>query len=104
MPTILRGSIGARQHAAGPLYRKSPGVKQFAHMTGMIMNSELFLDHPANQGGRPDPTVQTVSHWATVKDVSQLLLLFLRQFRRPTRPIPFQQPLDSLNLITLQPL
>src|ERR1022692_855304 len=73
-------------------------------MTRMIMNIELFLDHPANHGGCPDPTVQTVSRWPAVQDVSQLSLLFLRQFRRPTRPIPFQQALNSLNLITLQPL
>src|SRR6266852_6258077 len=84
VPSVLRRGIGARQHAAGPLHRKSPAVKQLAHMPRMILNPELLLDHPGNHGRRPDAAVQTVSYRTTVENVAQLLLLLFCQFRRPT--------------------
>src|SRR6478672_9312453 len=40
VPSVLCRGIGARQHAAGPLHRKSPAMKQSAHMAGMILNTE----------------------------------------------------------------
>src|SRR6266852_1300939 len=84
VPSVLRRGIGARQHATGPLHRKSPAVKQLAHMPRMILNPELLLDHPGNHGRRPDAAVQTVSYRTTVENVAQLLLLLFCQFRRPT--------------------
>src|ERR1700686_298160 len=90
VPSVLRCGIGACQHAAGPLHREPPAVKQLAHMARMILNPELLLDHPGNHGRGPDATVQTVSYRTTVENVSQLLLLLFCQFRWPTRPIPFQ--------------
>jgi hypothetical protein len=76
-------------------------MQQFAHMARMILNPELLLDHPGNHGRRPDAAVQTVSHRATVENVTQLLLLLFCQLRGPTRPIAFQQTIDSIGLITL---
>jgi hypothetical protein len=103
VPSVLRCRVGARQHAAGPLHRKSPSVKQFAHVAGMILNAEFLLDHPSNHGRRPDAAIQTVRHRTAVENVTQLLLLLFCQLRGPTRPIPFQQTIDSLRLITLEP-
>src|SRR5260370_9438267 len=104
VPSVLRRGIGARQHAARALHRKSPTMKQFAHVARMILNPELLLDHPGNHGRRPDAGVQTVGHRTTIENVPQVLLLLLCQFRWPTRAIPFQQTIDSIGLITLKPL
>src|ERR1700694_356330 len=101
---VLRRDIGAGQNAARTLHRKSPGMKQLAHMTGVILDAELLLDHPSDHGRRPNAVVQTVRHWTAVQNISQLLLLLFRQFRWPTRPIAFQQTVHSIALIALEPL
>jgi hypothetical protein len=73
-------------------------------MTGVILDAELLLDHPGDHGRRPDAVVQTVSRRTAIQDISQLLLLLLRQFRWPARPIAFQQTVHSIGLIALEPL
>jgi hypothetical protein len=69
-PAVLRGDVRARQNAARPLHRKSPGGQQLAHMTGMILDAEFLFDHPGDHGRRPDAIVQTVSHRAAVQNIS----------------------------------
>src|SRR5712691_5982756 len=103
-PAVLRRDIGAGQNAPWTLHRKSPGRKQLAHMTGVILDAELLLDHPGNHGRRPDAVVQTISHRTAVQNISQLLLLLFRQLRWSTRPVAFQQTVHSIRLIVLEPL
>src|ERR1700758_4764899 len=66
VPSVLGCGIGARQHTARPLHRKSPAMKQFPYLAGMILNTELLLDHPGNHGRRPDAAVQTVRNRTAV--------------------------------------
>src|SRR3982751_5813231 len=81
VPAILRRSVGPSQHAAGPLHRKSPVMKQLAHVPRMILNAEFLLDQPGDHGPCANAAVQPVSDRAAVQDISQLLLLFLGEFR-----------------------
>jgi hypothetical protein len=80
VPAVLRYGVGAGQYAAGPLHRKSPGMKQLAHMAGMILDPELLLDYPGDHGRRPNAAVQPVGYRTAVQDVYQLLLLLLGEF------------------------
>jgi hypothetical protein len=100
-PTV---HIGAGQHAARALHRKSPGMEQLTHMARVMVDAELLLDHAGDHGRCPDAVVQAVSHRTTVQNISQLLLLLFRQFRWPTRPIAFQRSVHSIGLTALEPL
>jgi len=79
MPSVLRGGVGPRQYAPGPLHREAERVKQLAHMSRMVGDAELLLDHPGNHRRGPYAVVQSVSHRTAVQNVAQLLALLLCQ-------------------------
>ena len=50
MPAVLRSSVGARQNAAGALHREAHLVQQLPHVSRMVSDAELLLDHPGEHG------------------------------------------------------
>src|SRR5271167_1339987 len=103
VPTVLCRRVGPGQHPTRSLHRIPPRMQQLAHMARMILDAELLLDYPSDHRRGPDPVVQTVSHWTAVQYVPHLLLLRVRQGGGTARPVAFQQTLDTLGLIALQP-
>ena len=79
---------------------KAEFVQQLAHMSGMVGEFELLLDHPRNHRRSSHAIVQSVSHRATVQQVSQLLALLWCQLGRSSGSVSFQQALDTVSLIS----
>ena len=84
MPTVLLRAIGSGQNSLRALHGKTNFMQQSTYMAGMIMDSELFFDHPADHGRSPNSCIQTVGHRTTVQDVAQLLPLLARQLGWPS--------------------
>ncbi|MBV8899473.1 MAG: hypothetical protein JOY92_05095 [Verrucomicrobia bacterium] len=78
-------------------------MQQLAHMTGVVLHAELLLDHPGNPRRGPDAAVQAVSRRAALDNVTQLLLLNVRQLRRSPGSMSFQQAFYSIGLVLLEP-
>src|ERR1700730_15529722 len=79
-------------------------MQQLAHMSGMVLHTELLFDHPGDHRRGPHSALQSVSHRTTVENVSELFSLPLRQHRRPTGPVALEQALYPMSLIAQQPL
>ena len=104
VPAILLRGIGARQQTAGALHRKAQSMKELAHMSGMVADTELCFDHTGNQGRGPHPAVQSIGDRPAVEEVLELFALRLTQLGWSARPIPLQETLDSVRLVAGQPL
>src|SRR5271166_1257668 len=79
-------------------------MQQLAHMAGVVVHSELLLNHPRDHGRGPDSGVQAIGHRAAVQDVLQGLLVRATQLRRSSAALSFQQTFDAMGFITCQPL
>src|ERR1035437_5168259 len=99
MPAVLRSSVGVRQNAAGELEREAHLGQQLSHVSRMVRDAELFLNHPGEHGRGPDSRVQTVGYRATVEDIAEWGALLRRQTRWTAGSVALQQPIHSVSLI-----
>src|SRR5271166_2693850 len=104
VPAILQLGVGFGQNPSWALHRKAQFMQQLAHMAGVVVHSELLLNHPRDHGRGPDSGVQAIGHRAAVQDVLQGLLVRATQLRRSSAALSFQQTFDAMGFITCQPL
>src|SRR5271166_5422383 len=78
-------------------------MQQLAHMAGVVVHSELLLNHPGDHGRGPDSGVQAIGHRTAVQDVLQGLPVRATQLRRSSAALSFQQTVDAMGFITCQP-
>src|SRR5437870_8326675 len=99
-------SGSAPRHRRGPEYGADVAPKIPTHAATCVHDrDDTGCRTPPRSPRRcPDAVVQSVSHRTAVQNISQLLLLLVRQFRGPARPIALQQAVDSMDLIALEPL
>jgi hypothetical protein len=103
VPTVLLSAIGSGRNALRALHGKTNFMQESTYMTGMMMDSELFLQDPSNHGRSPHSRIQTVGHRTTVQDVAQLLPSLTGQLGWSSRALPLQQSVKAMLLIARQP-
>ncbi len=72
-------------------------------MAGVILDTELLVDHATDHRGRPHPREKPIGDGPTVHEIRQGGPLPGRQRRRPPRAMPLEEALQAVVGVVLQP-